>query len=103
MRLGSFLGGLALLLATSAATAAQMAPGPSNVARSRPFWDQTFAVIFFSLLTVGLVIGGFKLLEIALRFNVRREVSEHQNVAAAIFAAGVVLGICLVIAAVLLS
>lgn len=92
-----------MFLATSAARAAQIAPGPSNVDQSRPFWDQLFAAIFFSLLAVGLVIGGFKLLEIALRFNVRREVSERQNVAAAIFAAGVVLGICLVIAAVLLS
>lgn len=103
MRLRSFLGGLALTLASSAATAAQIAPGPSNVARSRPFWDQAFAAIFFSLLALGLVIGGFKLLQLSVRFDVRREVCENRNVAAAIFATGLVLGICLVIAAVLLS
>ena len=103
MRLSSFLAGLALSLATSAATAAQIAPGPSNVARSRPMWDQAFAAIFFSLLAIGLVIGGFKLLALAIHFDVRREVCENRNVAAAIFATGVVLGICLVITAVLLS
>jgi hypothetical protein len=103
MRLKRFLAGLSLALVNSAATAAQIAPGPSNVARSRPFWDQAFAAIFFSLLAVGLVIGGFKLLELATRFDVRREICENGNVAAAIFATGLALGICAVIAAVLLS
>lgn len=103
MRFRSLLAGLVLSLATSAATAAQIAPGPSNVARARPFWDQCFAAIFFALLTTALVIAGFKLLKLALRFDLRREVCEKGNVAAAIFATGVALGICLVVAAVLLN
>lgn len=103
MRLRSLFTGLGLSLATSTANAAQIAPGPSNVARARPFWDQCFAAIFFALLATALIIAGFKLLKLAVRFDLRREVCEKGNVAAAIFATGVALGICLVVAAVLLS
>lgn len=103
MRYRGLLTALVLNLATASAALAQIAPGPSNVARTRPFWDQLFAALFFGVLAIGLIIAGFQFLHLALRLNVRQEISENRNVAAAILAAGMALGICLVVAAVLVS
>lgn len=103
MRYRSLLTTAALILTNAAGAAAQVAPGPSNVARTRPFWDQCFAALFFGLLAIGLILAAFRLLHLAVRFDVLREVCENRNMAAALLATGIVLGICLVVAAVLVS
>jgi uncharacterized membrane protein YjfL (UPF0719 family) len=103
MRYRSLLTTAALILATATEAAAQVAPGPTNVARARAFWDQCFAALFFGLLAIGLILAAFRLLHLAVRFDVQREVCENRNVAAAILATGIALGVCLVVAAVLVS
>jgi uncharacterized membrane protein YjfL (UPF0719 family) len=53
----------------------------------------------YGLLGIVLVIVGFKLFDFVTPGNLQEEIVEKKNLAAAILAASVVLGICIVVAA----
>lgn len=56
------------------------------------------STVVFGVLGILLAIIGFKLFDAAISFNVEREICENKNVAAAILAGAVVLGICMIVA-----
>jgi hypothetical protein len=85
---------------------AQEAAGRS-VARAnyepRNLMDSVLSVVLFGLLGIALAILGFKLFDIVVKFDFEREICEKQNMAVAILCGFMVLGICIIIAATVLS
>jgi len=102
-RIWTGLWALGLTLVTTAAMAAQITPGPSSVAQPRNLTDQALSMVVFSVLGIILAIAGFKIFDLAIKFDIEREICEKNNIAAAILAGAVVLGICLIVAVVVVS
>ena len=65
--------------------------------------DAIISVVLFGLLGIVLAIVGFKLFDAVVKFDFEREICEKQNIAVAILCGFMVLGICLIIAATVLS
>ena len=61
------------------------------------------STLLFGLIGIVLAIVGFKLFDAATPFNLEREICEKQNLAVGILSAAIVLGICIIIAATVLS
>jgi putative membrane protein len=94
----------ALALIATAAMAQQAVPvDNSSVAQPRTLMDQAISMILFSGLGIILAIAGFKFFDLAIKFDIEREICEKNNIAAAILAGAVVLGICLIVAVVVMS
>ena len=91
-----------LLLATTSTLIAAEAP-------AAPSWHaQTLAgaigyVVLFTAIGVALAIAGYKLFDKCTPGDLHKEIVENQNVAAAIVAAAVILGVCIIIAASMLG
>lgn len=74
-----------------------------------PTWHaQTLAeaigyVVLFTAIGVALAIVGYKLFDKCTPGDLHKEIVEHKNVAAAIVAAAVILGVCIIIAASMLG
>lgn len=63
------------------------------------FWTNLVASLVFGVLGIALALLGFKLFDwLTPRMDVEKELAEKQNVAVAIVAAAVILGICYVVA-----
>ena len=92
-----------LLLVAGAATAAQVAPPASVGYRPGNLWEAVLSTVVFSLLGIGLAIVGFKLFDLAIRFDLEKEICEKNNLSAALLASAVVLGTCIIVAVVVLS
>ena len=92
----------AALIATAA-----WAQGEGNAVRGgyqpRNLWESLLSTVLFSLVGIVLAIVGFKLFDLAIRANMEQEICEKNNMAAALLAAAVVLGTCLIVAAVVTS
>lgn len=84
-----------LTLVATAAAAQGNAPGAYV---PRTLWDQVLSTVVFSLLGIALAIVGFKLFDMTIKFDIEREICEKNNIAAAILAAAVVLGTCIIVA-----
>jgi putative membrane protein len=83
---------------------AQTATSPVRAtAPTRDLGAQVLSTVLFGLLGIVLAIVGFKLFDIVVKFDLEREICEKQNLAVAILCGFMVLGICLIIAATLLS
>ncbi len=99
---GAWLTGGMLML--SAAAWAQGSGGGDAAGRSRmPLVEGIVSTIAFGLIGILLAILGFKLFDLVIRHNIEHEIFEHKNVAAAVLAGAVVLGVSLIVAATLLS
>ena len=61
------------------------------------------STLAFGLIGILLAILGFKLFDLVIRHNIEHEIFEHKNVAAAVLAGAVVIGVSLIVAATLLS
>ena len=91
-----------ILLTTSASLFAADAPAP-------PSWHaQSLAeaigyVVLFTAIGVALAIAGYKLFDKCTPGDLHREIVENKNIAAAIVAAAVILGVCIIIAASMLG
>jgi len=95
-----------LLLLISAAAQAQGAPPfgpPGTPVSGANLWDQVLTTLLFSVLGMILVIGGFKLFDVVIRYDLEREICEKNNIAASILAGAVLLGLCLIVSAVILT
>ena len=104
-RLGSALGaGLLLILAASAARA-QAGAGVGGPAGFHPvgLMDQVISTLVFSVLGIVLAILGFKLFDAVIPFSLEREICEKNNLAVSILSAAMILGVCLIIAAVVMT
>ena len=60
-------------------------------------------MLLFAAVGVGAAIGGYKLFDKCTPGNLHKEIVENKNVAAAIVAAAVILGVCIIIAAAMLG
>jgi putative membrane protein len=92
--------GLILLAAGSSA----WAQGPERASGWRPgsLLEAAASTMLFGLIGIVLAIVGFKLFDLAIRFNLESEVCEKNNIAVAIVSGAMVLGICIIIAAAVL-
>ncbi|MCC6231876.1 MAG: DUF350 domain-containing protein [Verrucomicrobiales bacterium] len=61
------------------------------------------AMAVFSVAGVVLALLGYKIFDRFTTGDLHREIMEHKNVAAAILAAAVVLGICIIVAAAMIG
>lgn len=101
-RLVGWVSTAALSLLAGAAAAQDLAGAGTGTARA-PLLEQVISTIIFSLLGVGLAIAGFKLFDLAIKFDIEREICEKNNLSAALLASSVVLGTCIIVAVVVLS
>ena len=60
-------------------------------------------MVLFSAVGIVAAIAGYKLFDKCTPGDLHREIVEHKNVAAAIVAAAVILGVCIIIAAAMLG
>ena len=60
-------------------------------------------MLLFALVGIGAAIAGYKLFDACTPGDLNKEILEHRNVAAAIIAAAVILGVCIIIAAAMLG
>jgi putative membrane protein len=60
-------------------------------------------MLLFAAIGIFAAIAGFKLFDKCTPGNLQKEILEHKNVAAAIVAAAVILGVCVIIAASMLG
>ena len=88
---------LFLLFATAPLLAADAAPAPSWHAQS--LGQAILNMLIFAALGVAAAIIGYKVFDKCTPGDLNREIVENKNVAAAIVAAAVILGVCLIIAA----
>ena len=94
--LNAWLYGGACLL-SAAAWAQGDAPLPTRYA-PRTLLEGIASTLIFGIIGIVLSILGFKLFDAAISFNVEREICENKNMAAAVLAGSVVLGICIIVA-----
>lgn len=88
-----------MLLASAAAWAQTNDAG----GRSRDLVSGVLSTLLFGLIGIGLAIVGFKLFDLVIRYNIEQEIFEKNNMAAALLAGSVILGVAIIIAATLLS
>lgn len=82
------------------ATAAIPALAQETGGRSRQsLLDGVVSTVVFGVIGIVLAIVGFKLFDLAIKANIEKEIFENKNMAAAILAGAVVLGISLIVAA----
>jgi len=93
--------GFAGILACAATSAwAQGAPG--RTWDTATFLTSIVSTVVFGLLGIVMAILGFKLFDAAIPFNLAEEVCQKQNIAVALVTGSMVLGICVIIAVVVL-
>jgi hypothetical protein len=70
--------------------------------RPDSFLMSIVSTLAFGLIGIVVAIVGYKLFDAATPFNLEQEICEKQNLAVAILCAGMVMGICLIVAAAVL-
>jgi uncharacterized membrane protein YjfL (UPF0719 family) len=96
------VGALSLvLLQTSAIQAAQAETGTTWHAQS--FGQAILYMVIFAMIGIVTAIVGYKVFDKCTPGDLNKEILENRNVAAAIVAAAVILGVCLIIAASMLG
>jgi uncharacterized membrane protein YjfL (UPF0719 family) len=60
-------------------------------------------MLLFAAIGIAAAIAGYKLFDLCTPGDLQKEILENKNIAAAIVAAAVILGICLIIAASMLG
>ena len=92
---------LALLLLAPIASAAE-ATGALSV-RGAPLPEALFSMVVFALVGIVTAIAGYRLFDKFTPGDLHKEILENKNVAVAIIAAAVILGVCLIVAAAIMG
>jgi putative membrane protein len=74
-------------------------PVPALPVEPAPLWRLLLDAALFGLSGIVLLIIGYYLWEIITPYNLRREIHENRNVAAAVVVAAFIVGMAIVIAA----
>ncbi len=90
-----------LLFSTASGMAAPSEPPPSWHAQT--LWQAIAYMLLFAFMGILAAIAGFKLFDICTPGDLAKEILEHKNIAAAIVAAAVILGVSIIIAASMLG
>jgi len=85
-----------------AADAVSVTPPPSSW-HAQTLLQALANMLLFAAIGIFAAIVGFKLFDKCTPGHLEKEILEHRNVAAAIVAAAVILGVCLIIAASMLG
>ncbi len=97
------------LVSASFLSALPFTLGAAEVSAASAGWQaQTLGqavgyMILFSLIGILAAIGGYKLFDKCTPGDLHNEIVQHKNVAAAIVAGSVILGVCIIIAAAMLG
>lgn len=81
--------------------AADATPSPSWHATS--LGEAIGYMLLFAAIGIAVAVIGYKIFDKCTPGDLSREIIEHKNVAAAIVAAAVILGVCLIVAAAMLG
>lgn len=93
---------LALLLGAGALPAADAAP-PAATWHAQSLAQAVLIMLLFVAIGIAAAIVGYKLFDKCTPGNLNREIVENKNLAAAIVAAAVILGVCIIVAAAMLG
>ena len=95
------LGSCAIAAAISFAPSSSFAAATELPATWHPqsFGMAVLATAVFGLVGIVLALIGFKLFDMITPFNLEREMCENKNVAVGVLCAGIVLGVCVIVAA----
>ena len=86
------------------ACAQEAAPNsPRLIPPSSTLLNAVLSTLLYGFIGIAIAIAGFKLFDLATPFHLENEICEKQNLAAGVLAGCVVLGICLIVAATILS
>ena len=85
---------LSLLMATTLPALAQESAGRSR----QSLMEGVISTLVFGIIGIVLAVVGFKVFDLAIKANIEKEIFENKNMAAAILAGSVVLGISLIVA-----
>jgi len=85
-----------LLLAITSASPALAGDGSWHPGS---LWESLLASAAFGLLGIVLAILGFKLFDLAIPFDLEKEICQNKNIAVGILCGSIVLGICWIISA----
>jgi hypothetical protein len=100
---GAWGAGCALIGLAAETTAWAQSPATGDAWRPTTFVMSIVSTLVFSIIGIVIAILGFKLFDAAIHFNLEAEICEKQNIAVAILAGAMILGISLIIAATVLS
>lgn len=85
-------------------TAAAFAQDPGATGRpGRDLVSSIVGTVVFGSIGIALAIIGFKLFDVVVKHNIENEIFDNKNMAAALLAGAIVLGVCMIIAATILS
>src|SRR3954470_9431762 len=103
-RLLPVLTSLALFMLSTPAFAAEAVPVPTPATWHAQTLLQALAnMLLFAAIGILAAIAGFKLFDKCTPGHLEKEILENKNIAAAIVAAAVILGVCIIIAASMLG
>jgi hypothetical protein len=88
----------ALGLVGIAAKAAWAQSTPTSGYHPGSLMDQIISTLVFGAIGIILAIVGFKLFDAVIPFSLEREICEKNNMAVALLAGAMVLGVCIIIA-----
>jgi uncharacterized membrane protein YjfL (UPF0719 family) len=97
----SRLPALCILLTPALLHAAEAAPTPTWHAQS--LGQALLYMLLFAGVGIVAAIAGYKIFDKCTPGHLNKEILEHRNVAAAIIAGAVILGVCIIIAAAMLG
>lgn len=100
-RFFSLAGVAALLLAPGIVSAADPVGGQTWHAQT--LVEAIGYMLLFAMIGVAAAIAGYKLFDKCTPGNLHREIVENKNVAAAIVAGAVILGVCIIVAAAMIG
>jgi uncharacterized membrane protein YjfL (UPF0719 family) len=89
--------------AASASIATPPVPPPAPTWHAQTLSQAIGYMVLFSLIGIVLAIIGYKLFDLCTPGDLNKEIIENRNVAAALVAGAVVLGVCIIIAAAMLG
>jgi uncharacterized membrane protein YjfL (UPF0719 family) len=92
---------LGISLSASTLDAAEANPAVSWHAQS--LGQAVAYMLVFAAIGITVAIGGYKLFDKCTPGHLNKEILEHRNVAAAIIAGAVILGVCIIVAAAMLG
>lgn len=103
MKLRLFPGLIAMVATLIAVPARAADSGGTDTWHAQTLWQAVAYMLLFAAIGVVAAIAGYKLFDKCTPGDLHKEILENKNVAAAIVAGSVVLGVCIIIAAAMLG
>jgi hypothetical protein len=103
MKLRALVGSLALLLFCLVRPAAAADPGGTPGWHAETLGQAIGYMLLFAAIGILCAVAGYKVFDKCTPGDLHKEIVENKNVAAAIVAGAVILGVCLIVAAAMLG